>query len=288
MAGGDLILFGQPPRLNTTAAQIGINLMSTYEPYFIAGALTAKATPSGSEFLARRPREARPTWLHPYSEAYYTVRGVSAVGWLFPAENQFVPLVALYDEYNRSAGWGLSLVNNYEGAYKGGRWLFSGVNEPASFYEDSHFISVLVAAVKGVMLGRSAAPIDLPSEPITSFQMPLKREPPPRVANASKNTSSKNTASKNNSFVHLSQDKLHLLAPAGGRYFLLYTHHALYSPCTILTMHYTHHALYSPCTILTMHYTHHTLYSPCTILTIHYTHHTLYSPYRWALLPARG
>ena len=27
-------------------------------------------------------------------------------------------------------------------------------------------------------------------------------------------------------------------------------------------MHYTHHALYSPCTILTMHYTHHALYSP--------------------------
>jgi hypothetical protein len=57
----------------------------------------------------------------------------------------------------------------------------------------------------------------------------------------------------------------------------VWTHYALYSLCTVLTMHCTHYALYSLCAVLTMHCTHYALYSLCTVLTMHCTHYALFS-----------
>jgi hypothetical protein len=52
---------------------------------------------------------------------------------------------------------------------------------------------------------------------------------------------------------------------------------ALYSLCTVLTMHCTHYALYSLCTVLTMHCTHCAVYSLRIVLTAHFTHCPLYT-----------
>jgi hypothetical protein len=196
LGGGGLILFGQPPRLNTSASQIGINLMSRYEPYFIAGTVTTNTTAALHSILGDRKQ------ILPTSNAH-AIQGVSAVGWLFPAENQFVPLLDLQDEYNRSVGWGLSLVNNQAGAYKGGRWIFSGVDEPAAFYQDPQFISVLASAVKR-LFGSPATTLRLPPQPLRP--LPQKRQ---------------HRKDSTNRFVHLTDDKKHLLLPRGGRYFLL-------------------------------------------------------------------
>ncbi len=44
-----------------------------------------------------------------------SLRGLSAVGWLFPQENDVLPLLEVVDAYNRTAGMALTLVHNFAG-----------------------------------------------------------------------------------------------------------------------------------------------------------------------------
>lgn len=64
---GLIMLGGRPPRLNTSREQVAINLMSTYEPYYLDGASGVQQL-NGSFLSAQR------------------VTGLSAVGWYIPGE----------------------------------------------------------------------------------------------------------------------------------------------------------------------------------------------------------
>ena len=57
-AGGDLVLVGgRPPRLNTTRSDIGLNLMSPYEPLVMHhDAAALRATPYAAALSAAPPR----------------------------------------------------------------------------------------------------------------------------------------------------------------------------------------------------------------------------------------
>lgn len=81
-SGAHLILLGgKPPRLNTSRSEIGLNVMSPYEPYMLDNAGPSKLCIAGAE---KCDAVALPN---------ISAGSLSAIGWLFPSENRFLPLL---------------------------------------------------------------------------------------------------------------------------------------------------------------------------------------------------
>ncbi|WP_432799810.1 hypothetical protein [Poriferisphaera sp. WC338] len=76
-------------------------------------------------------------------------RGVSAIGVALPFKSQFYPILEVNDKFDRYAGWGLSLLHNFDGKYKNGYWLFSGIDD-ASLIKNEQFVKVVIDAIKHI------------------------------------------------------------------------------------------------------------------------------------------
>ena len=248
-AGGDLLLLGgKPPRLNTSdPAHIGLNLGSFYEPYVVHGDAMALRVPAAVARLLRRgggghsadgaAAAAPPPAL--------SLRGHSAMGWWFPAENDFLPLLEAVDGYNRTAGrYALSLVdNNRGGAYAGGRWLFSALQACGldsgnatggrgsgadSIFAQPLFVDTLAAAIAALAPDESFAQQSGVSAAAAAFRAttrhnaaPHPAAPPTHLTSPGNNSSTSSTSNTSSRFVHKTADGRHLLLPGGARYFLL-------------------------------------------------------------------
>jgi len=62
-----------------------------------------------------------------------TFSGVSAVGFAYPNQSAYLPLLGAYDTYGRRVGFAAGALVHYDGPYRGGRWLIAGIEE-AEFY----------------------------------------------------------------------------------------------------------------------------------------------------------
>ncbi len=77
--------------------------------------------------------------ISPSSPHEISIEGISAVGYTLWDRSRFEPVLVAQDQHRRTRGWALSELVHYDGAYKGGCWLLSGVTTPA-FYRSSVFL----------------------------------------------------------------------------------------------------------------------------------------------------
>lgn len=82
--------------------------------------------------------------------------GYSAVGSALANKSEYLPLLEAIDQYDRRRGWAMGMLIHYGGAYKGGRWLMSGISD-TSFYTSPTFLSHLGAAVRAMSQSDLAA-----------------------------------------------------------------------------------------------------------------------------------
>jgi hypothetical protein len=127
--------------------------------------------------------------------------GWSAVGFAFPNESVFLPLLDAQDAVGRSLGWASGALLNQRGTYRNSAWLLFGVETPA-FYRNPEFLTELPK-----LLDQARAPglfAQLRSSERTDREpfYPL-RTPPPHTG-----------------FIQRSPDGRHLVYPDGRRFFM--------------------------------------------------------------------
>lgn len=105
------------------------------------------------------------------------VEGLSAVGFTLWDRSELIPLLQAQDRHGRTRGWAASALVHYDGAYKGGCWLLSGVTTPA-FYQTPTFDQTLTGFL------RTLGARDLPkscsdrNEARKTTQLPLQTPAP--------------------------------------------------------------------------------------------------------------
>ena len=210
-AGGHLVLLGgRPPRLNITANFASLNVLDTYEPYHMRGAVSVEPLPAAAAIGGTQPPMIAGA-----------VSGLSAIAFAREGQSAFVPLLHAVDKHQRSVGWALSAVVNTGGAYNGSVWLLSGVEEPA-FLASPSFVATLAAAIKA-----GATTPSLVSSAAASFQAAgLAKQEAAVAAMAASTSPSPPGFVKTGSAAHnvgsSSRSSKHLLyADDGSRYFML-------------------------------------------------------------------
>lgn len=73
--------------------------------------------------------------------------GVSALGFEFPGESGFFPVLSACDQYGRLRGWACGILANYAGPYKGSQWALFGIANPG-YYRTASFKSTLVETLR--------------------------------------------------------------------------------------------------------------------------------------------
>jgi len=127
-----------PPGLD-----LPLGVFSDYEPYVLRDVVAERPWP-GQGIVRQSPAGGG------------AVSGLSAIGVALARKSEFTPLVECVDEYGRGRGWALGMLTHYEGDYRGGCWLLSGVTTPA-FYEGAAFEGALVEAARAVLSRELAA-----------------------------------------------------------------------------------------------------------------------------------
>ncbi|MHC4198737.1 MAG: hypothetical protein ACYSU0_02010, partial [Planctomycetota bacterium] len=101
---------------------------------------------------------ARPVqhWLPVGFEKQDRFTGLSAVGWPYPGESTFIPILDAQDGHGRSRGWAGGVLVNFDGPYAGSHWAIFGI-EQASFYRGPEFGDLLVKILHSFERGRLIA-----------------------------------------------------------------------------------------------------------------------------------
>ncbi len=158
-----------------------------YEPYVLRDAVRAvgcpgqDVAPNGGTYSGR-------------------VDGLSAVGFTLWDRSEMLPLLQAEDSHGRTRGWAASALVHYDGRYKGGCWLMSGITTP-EFYNSPAFLTCLKDFVQAVTSR------DLPKEcadrnaGLNRAALPLTTPPLPPL--------------------HRSADGKHFLLPDGRRFFMI-------------------------------------------------------------------
>ena len=127
--------------------------------------------------------------------------GWSAIGFAFPGESRYVPLLDARDRHGRVRGAAAGMLVHHRGAWRDSCWLFSGL-EGGAFARDPDFAPVLVAALTAMrsgdpVRGARAAAREAPADPALAT-------PPPHAG-----------------FIRRSPDGRHLVLPDGRRFFMI-------------------------------------------------------------------
>ena len=125
--------------------------------------------------------------------------GLSAVGFAYPNESKFIPLLSTFDKYGRDRGWAGGMLVNYAGSYRGSSWIFSGITNQ-DFYTQPAVLDTLVGAMKAV---KGDLPQQLQNEEARgkTARLPVNAPAP-------------------HGFIHLSADGKHFIYPNGRRFFM--------------------------------------------------------------------
>lgn len=126
--------------------------------------------------------------------------GPSAFAYALANRSEYVPLLSTHDKYGRRRGWAAGLLVNYNGEFKGSKWLIYGINEP-DFYRTRAFNASLAQAL-----------ISMSDKDLVKWG---KSNNDKRRASMLKRTGKIKTG-----FVRISSDGKHLLDINGKRLFL--------------------------------------------------------------------
>ena len=165
---------------------VELNMFYDYEPYHLMN-VAAVGTASGNTLTPS---------IAPVAGAF---GGLAAVGFAFPNESKFIPLLSTLDQYGRDCGWAAGMLVNYGGAYRGSSWIFCGITNQ-NFYATPAVLDTLAAALKAARGNLAQAALD-------------------------ENTRAKQTALKIvtpalQGFIRRSADGKHLVHPDGRRFFM--------------------------------------------------------------------
>ena len=86
----------------------------------------------------------RGSWLLPQKTH---LSGCSALGFAFPGQSEFHPLLEVVDIYGRRAAWAVGLLQHRNDDFKGGNWLLAGV-EQNEFYSSPGLLAWMLDTVR--------------------------------------------------------------------------------------------------------------------------------------------
>lgn len=166
--------------------KVDLNMFYDYEPYHLKNVVSVGTAPGNNITPAIAPLAGR-------------FGGLAAIGFAFPNESKFIPLLSAFDQYGRDCGWAAGMLINYAGKYRGSSWIFSGITNQ-DFYAAPAVLDTLAAALKAAR-GNLAAEA-LAANALTK-QAPLKLVTPAPQG-----------------FIRRSTDGKHLVYPDGRRFFM--------------------------------------------------------------------
>ena len=166
--------------------KVDLNMFYNYEPYHLTK-VVAVATAPGNNITP------------PIAPVAGVFGGLAAVGFAFPNESKFIPLLSTLDPYGRDCGWAAGMLVNYGGTYRGSSWIFCGITNQA-FYAAPAVLDTLAAALKAARGHLAAATL---------------------AGNArARETALKVVTPAPAGFIRLSPDGKHLVHPDGRRFFM--------------------------------------------------------------------
>lgn len=168
------------------AQRVDLNIFSDYEPYRLTDVVAVGPAP-GNNVTAPVP---------PVPGA---CGGLAAIGYAFPNESKFIPLLSTFDAHGRDRGWAAGMLVNYSGAYRGSTWIISGITNGA-FYAAPAVLRTLTDAMQAAR-GPLATQARLENARAKAVEIKLATPAPP-------------------GFIRLSPDGRHLVAPDGRRFFM--------------------------------------------------------------------
>ena len=166
--------------------KVDLNIFYDYEPYHLTN-VVAFGTAAGNKLTPSVPPVSGP------------LGGMAAVGFAFPNESKFIPLLSALDEHGRDGGWAAGMLVNYGGTYRGSTWIFCGITNQ-SFYTAPAVLDTITAALKAARGDLASAAL---AENARAKQAVIKLTTP---------------APKG--FIHLSPDGKHLVLPDNRRFFM--------------------------------------------------------------------
>ncbi len=166
--------------------KVELNFFYDYEPYRLTE-VVAVGQAASNNLTAAMP------------EVRGAFGGLAAVGFAFPNESKFIPLLSAFDKYGRDRGWAGGMLVNYGGAYRGSSWIFCGITNQ-SFYTAPAVLDTLCGAMKAAK-GGLAQRAELENAQAKAMDIKLVTPAP-------------------QGFIRLSPDGRHLVTPDGQRFFM--------------------------------------------------------------------
>ena len=131
--GGDFLTAGSElfTKFNNSDWKLPIYEGYNYNPYDLEG--TKRVVTAKHQQIITKDIKV-------IAEEYYG--GTSAVGFLFPNQSVFIPVLSAENEYSQSLGHAAGILVQYDGKYEGGKWLIFGI-ENEEFYANNAFYDVV-------------------------------------------------------------------------------------------------------------------------------------------------
>ena len=139
--GGDLILAGGRAFSQLTADQTPFTDLA-FEPqsrFQFNGEFSVRPWSKANVDLPYRG-----SWLLPQKTH---LSGCSALGFAFPGQSEFHPLLEVIDVYGRRAAWAVGLLQHRNDEFKGGNWLLAGI-EQNEFYSSPGLLAWMLDTVR--------------------------------------------------------------------------------------------------------------------------------------------
>ena len=90
--------------------------------------------------------------------------GASALGYAFPNQSSFHPLLEVVDNEGRREAWAAGLLRHTGGEFKGGSWLLAGIDQP-EFYNSPGLLTWMMETARSYSAPAPVAPVAATPDP---------------------------------------------------------------------------------------------------------------------------
>ena len=90
--------------------------------------------------------------------------GASALGYAFPNQSAFYPLLEVVDTEGRREAWAAGLLRHTGGEFKGGSWLLAGIDQP-EFYNSPGLLTWMMETARSYSAPAPVAPVAATPDP---------------------------------------------------------------------------------------------------------------------------
>ena len=84
--------------------------------------------------------------------------GASALGYAFPNQSEYYPLLEVVDAEGRREAWAVGLLRHTGGEFKGGSWLLAGIDQP-EFYNSPGLLTWMMETARSYSAPAPVAPV---------------------------------------------------------------------------------------------------------------------------------